>query len=49
MLPLAFGAHAAVRRPSDWHTATALVTRIIGSLTTFFFLMDAYLLFGAMR
>ena len=49
MLPVAFGAHAFVRRPRDWQTATRLVTRIIWAMTAFYVLMDAYLVFGATR
>ena len=33
MLPVAFGAHAVVRRPRDWQTATRLVTRTIWAMT----------------
>jgi 1,4-dihydroxy-2-naphthoate polyprenyltransferase len=48
ILPVAFGAHAVVRPPCDWQTATRLVTRIISAMTAFYVLMDAYLVFWAM-
>jgi len=47
LLPLAFGAHAVVRPPRDWQTATRLVTRIIWAMTAFYMLMDAYVVFVA--
>ena len=49
LLPLAFGARAVARPPRDWQTATTLVTRIIAAMTTFFILMDAYLVLMARR
>ena len=49
VLPLAFGVHAVVKRAGDWQTATRQVTWIVLAMTVFYTLMDAYLVFGAMR
>jgi 1,4-dihydroxy-2-naphthoate polyprenyltransferase len=49
LLPLVSGAYVFVQRPRDWQTASAAVNRIIIALTTFYNVMDAYLVVNALQ